>query len=121
MRSGGGASKRQLALLTYVGKDIPDMCSLFFRFYTGYHQLARRDIFVVQMGSSLDACLLRYRPTILRSDSSERPFLERTTWRFLSDFENNSKALQCRTRTGSARGGVKENIVNQNVLKYVAE
>ena len=40
---------------------------------------------------------------------------------FLSDFENNSKALQCRTRTGSARGGVKENIVNQNVLKYVAK
>jgi|TARA_B110000196_G_C20957304_1_gene572224 hypothetical protein len=92
MRSGGGASKRQLALLTYVGKDIPDMCSLFFRFYTGYHQLARRDIFVVQMGSSLDACLLRYRPTILRSDSSERPFLERTKLTWLQ--EGQHKLLQ---------------------------
>ena len=84
MPSGGAASKRLVALLTYVGKDIPEMCTLFFRFYTGYHGLARRDIYVVQSGSSasLDACLRRHRPTILQSDSSEQPFRERTklTW-----------------------------------------
>ena len=33
--------KRLLALLTYVGVDIPQMCKLFFNFYTGYHGLTR--------------------------------------------------------------------------------
>ena len=82
MPIGSAANKRLVALLTYVGKDIPEMCSLFFRFYTGYHRMVRRDIFVVQLGSSLGACLLRHGPTILRSHSSEQPFRERTklTW-----------------------------------------
>ena len=74
--------KRLVALLTYVGKDIPNMCSLFFSFYTGYHQLATRDIFVVQSHhypvGSLDDCLQRHRPTILRSVSNDQPFRERT-------------------------------------------
>ena len=53
------------------------------------------------------------------------------TWRFAAVsravaifcqiLRTTAKALQCRTRTSSARGGVKENIVNQNVLKYVAK
>ena len=33
--------KRLVALLTYVGVDIPQMCKLFFNFYTGYHGLTR--------------------------------------------------------------------------------
>lgn len=74
--------KRLVALLTYVGKDIPNMCSLFFSFYTGYHQLDTSDIFVVQLPhypvGSLDNCLQRHRPNILRSGSNDQPYRERT-------------------------------------------
>lgn len=82
------SSKRLVALLTYVGKDMPEMCTLFFRFYTGYHGLIRRDIFVVQSGSSLDSCLRQHRPTILRSDSSEQPFRERRKLAWLQESQH---------------------------------
>ena len=54
----------RLAVITYAGTDLLQQCRLFFKFYTEYHRLSPKDIYVLRARPSIDECLHTYQPNI---------------------------------------------------------